>query len=122
MAAKKPTRATLESLLTKPRRTKELSLGDSTILFTALGSKAYDDLIAEHPPTKDQKSDGAVWNPDTFAPALVSACSVEPKIDNDSAVEVFASESWSRGELSDLFMAVVRLNAEGLDVPFGGNG
>lgn len=119
MATKKAARATLDSLLTKKRRTKELSLGDQTLLFEALGSKEYDDLVSEHPPTKDQKAEGAVWNPDTFAPALVSSCSVEPKIDLDSANAIFVSDAWSRGELSDLFMAVVRLNAEGLDVPFG---
>ena len=123
VATKKVERASLETLLSKPPRTKviEVSLADdqkASILFRALGSKAYDDLMAAHPPTKQEKEDGAVWNSDTFPPALISACSVEPKIDEDSAKTIFTSEEWSRGELMDMFMKVVALNSEGINVPF----
>lgn len=124
MAARKaaPKRATVEDLLAKVRRSKELQLGEGdtalTLVFQAMGSKAYDDLIAAHPPTKEQKAQDAAWNPDTFAPALIAGCSVEPKIDDDTAVSIWASDSWSRGELMDLFMSVVRLNSEGLNIPF----
>ncbi len=118
MAAKK--RATLDDLLEKARRTKVIDLSESgpTVKFQALGSKNYDDLIAAHPPTAKQKKDNGVWNPDTFAPALLAACSVEPEIPGDTAVQIWQSESWSRGELMDIFMALVELNAEGLNVPF----
>lgn len=123
--SKQPRRASLDDLLSKQRRTKELSLGDEgsevTLLFQALGAKEYDDLIAEHPPTADQKKQGAAWNGDVFAPALISACSVEPKIDVDAATSIWTSEAWSRGELMDLFMAVVGLNSEGMRIPFTEN-
>lgn len=120
MTRSKPKRASLEDLLNKPRRTKELALGDTgnTVLFQALSSTSYDELIAEHPPGKSDKDKGAVWNPDTFAPALISACSLEPKIDAESALAIWHSDMWSRGELMDLFMAVVNLNSEGLRIPF----
>ena len=113
-------RATIEDLLEKARRTKELSLSENgpTVLFQAISSKAYDDLIAKHPPTAKQKRDNAAWNPDTFAPALIAACSKEPEIPEDTATGIWTSDAWSRGELMDLFMAVVELNSEGLNVPF----
>lgn len=115
-------RATLDDLLEKARRTKEIELSPNgpSVLFQAISSKDYDDLIAKHPPSAKQKKDEAVWNPDTFAPALIAACSKEPEITNDTALEIWQSDSWSRGELMDIFMAVVTLNSEGLNVPFSG--
>lgn len=118
-------KATVQDLLEKARRTKTITLGGDTgptISFQALGAQEYDDLISKHPPTAKQKKDGATWNPETFAPALVANCSVEPKIDGETALQIWESESWSRGELMDLFMQVVQMNAEGLDVPFTGKG
>ncbi len=120
-----PKKATLQDLLEKSRRSKTIRLGGDTgpgIRFQALGSKEYDDLIAEHPPTAKQKKEDASWNPDTFAPALIAACSVDPKISEDDATKIWESESWSRGELMDLFVQIQQLNAEGLDVPFTGKG
>lgn len=127
MAAKKePVRATLEQLLAKPPRTVsvEVSVGDAkaSMLFRALGSKAYDDLIAEHPPSKKDKEDGGVWNSTTFPPALIAESSVEPKINGDEAMKIWESPDWSRGELYDVFTRLVRLNQEGLDVPFSSSG
>jgi len=117
--------ATLKDLLEKSRRSKVIHLGGDAgpgITFQALGSKEYDDLIADNPPTAKQKKDDAAWNPDTFAPALIAACSVEPKISDDDALSIWSSDSWSRGELMDLFVQVQQLNAEGLNVPFTGKG
>lgn len=123
VATKKVERASLDTLLSKPPRTKvvEVVLADDqkvSILFKAIGSKAYDDLLAGHPPSAKDKEDGGVWNADTFPPALIAACSVEPKIDEESAVAIWTSEDWSRGELMDMFMKVVSLNSEGMNVPF----
>lgn len=116
-------RATLESLLKKTPRTVtvEVSLGadaKASMLFKALGSKAYDELIAEHPPTSADKKDGGVWNSETFPPALIAECSLEPRMSVEDAASLWKSEDWSRGELFDIFTRLVRLNQEGLDVPF----
>ncbi len=122
MAGKKLERATLEQLLAKPPRTVtvEVSVGDAkaTMLFRALGSKEYDDLIAKHPPTKKDKDDGGVWNTETFPPALIAASSLDPKITDEESEKIWESPDWSRGELFDIFTRLVRLNQEGLDVPF----
>jgi len=115
-------RATLDQLLKKPPRTATVEVtvdgGKATMLFRALGAKAYDDLLAEHPPTKKDKEDGGVWNGDTFPPALIAASSMDPKISVEEATEVWTSPDWSRGELYDMFSRLVRLNQEGLDIPF----
>ncbi|CAB4194548.1 hypothetical protein UFOVP1264_3 [uncultured Caudovirales phage] len=120
--------ATLEDLLKKPARTKELIInvpsasGKSTnefiVTLKAIGSKAYDDLLANHPPTSDQKKEGSSYNVDTFAPALIASCSVTPELSPEQAVQIWESNEWSRGELTELFLGCIEVNSKGLDVPF----
>lgn len=123
--------ATFDELLKKPARTKDLVLkvpaDDNGVLelvvtLRAIGSKAYDDMLAGHPPTREQKADGASYNSDTFAPALISACSVSPSLTVDEARQIWESDEWSRGELMELFMGCVEVNNKGLDVPFTEDG
>jgi len=126
---KKDTRrkATLADLQSKPKRTKDVVLkvpdADGEIIelvmtLKAIGSKDYDDLVAKHPPTREQKTDGANYNPDSFGPALISACSFEPHLTPNEAREIWDSEDWSRGEIMELFVAAVEVCSKGLDVPF----
>jgi hypothetical protein len=127
--AKKDTRrkATFADLQSKPKRTREVVLKvpdedgeiiEFVVTLKAVGSKAYDDLMANHPPTPDQKKDGAQYNPDTFGPALIAACSFEPYLTPKEASELWNSEDWSRGEVMELFIAAVEVCSKGLDVPF----
>jgi hypothetical protein len=119
--------ATFAALVGKPPRTKELILKvpdvDGTVVehvmvLRAIGSKAYDTLVGMHPPTPEQKKDGAGYNPDTFGPALISACSLEPYLTPNEAKELWNSEQWSRGEVMDIFSTAVEVCSKGLDVPF----
>lgn len=119
--------ATFADLRHKPPRTKEVVLAvpdsDGQVIeyvFTmrAIGSKAYDVLVAVHPPTADQKKDQMTYNPDTFGPALIAACSVSPSLTPNEAKELWDSDEWSRGEVMALFSAAVEVNSKGLDVPF----
>lgn len=119
--------ATIDQLLKKPTRVKTITLtipGDDgeptkvSVKLKAIGSSAYDGLIAAYPPTTKQKKDGATYNPDTFAPALVAACLVEPTMDPEDAQALWESDEWSRGELTELFLAAVQINQAGLDIPF----
>ena len=121
--------ATFKDLLNKPARTKDVVLTvpdeDGNMIeyvFTlrAIGSKAYDVLVGMHPPTADQKKEGSAYNPDTFGPALISACSVNPHITPNEAKELWESDEWSRGEIMELFVAAVEVCSKGLDVPFTG--
>jgi hypothetical protein len=66
--------------------------------FRALGKLAYSDLLAAHPARPDE--DG-VWNAETFGPALISACCVEPAM---SVEQVGAlSELLSQSQRNVLF-------------------
>lgn len=118
--------ATVDDLLLKPARTQELVINlptekgdaDLVLALTALSMKDYDTLLAAHPPTKEQEKDGNGYNPDTFAPAIISAVVTEPKLTLDQAKEIWAGDQWNRGELRDLFLACTNLCSRGLDVPF----
>jgi hypothetical protein len=119
--------ATLEDLLNKPARTKEIIVNvpsgksgstDFIVTLKAIGSKAYDDLLAAHPPTNEQRKEGQTYNADTFAPSLISACSVTPALSEEQASQIWTSNEWSRGELTQLFLGCVEVNSKGLDVPF----
>lgn len=122
-----PKFATIEQLLKKPQRVKTVPVtipGDDgtpmklAVKLKAIGSSAYDQLIAQYPPTPKQRKDGATYNPDTFAPALVAACMTEPALDLEDAQALWESSDWSRGELTELFLAAVQINQAGLDIPF----
>lgn len=114
--------AIIDDLLRKggKRKTEEFINEDGdtlTMTFKALPARVYDDLLAEHPPTKKQKDDGANHNIDTFAPVLISRCLVEPELTVEQATEIWTSPDWSRGERMDIYMAAVRVNVAGFDVP-----
>ena len=118
--------ATASDLLAKPARKQELVISvpaekgeaEVTLSLIAISASAYDKLLAEHPPTKEQRDEGNGYNPDTFAPALIAAVVAEPKLTVEQAAEIWTGETWSRGELRDLFMGCVNLCSKGLDVPF----
>lgn len=126
---KKDTRraATFKDLQSKPKRTKVVTIKvadedgdiiDLEVTLKAIGSQAYDDLMAKHPPTADQKKESATYNPDTFGPALISACSWEPRLTPNEATEIWTSDDWSRGEVMELFVGAIEVCSKGLDVPF----
>lgn len=119
--------ATMDHLRKKKRRERVVQIqtvdddGDDLTLemrFRAISSRAYDKLVAEHVPTAKQREQGALYNPDTFAPALISACSLEPKLSVEEATEITTSDEWSSGETGGLFVECIRLCQAGLDVPF----
>jgi len=126
-----PQLATFEDLVSKPRRisTFSIALPDGnggtvtrTLRFRSIPSPEYDRLVAKHPPTPAQKSDGAVLNIDTFAPALISAVSFEPELSYDQVEQLYNSPEWSGGEFSSLYLQAQRVCNAGIDVPFNGNG
>src|SRR5215831_3946207 len=90
-------RATLQQLMAKPPSETEFSLflsdgnggaTEVTLKYKAIGMRAYDKLVAKHPPKPEQRADGSSFDIDTFAPALISACSVEPEITVEEAKEI----------------------------------
>lgn len=120
-------RATLDQLVNKPRSTTEFSLfladgnggtNEVTLKYQAIGMRAYDRLVAKHPPKPEQRAEGSSFDMDTFAPALIAACSVDPEITPQQAKDIWNSDDWSRGDVMVLFRNAVELNNRGLDIPF----
>ena len=119
---------TAEKLLGKSLRVRKLQLpvtddnGEASnldIKIKALSSDAYDSLLALHPPTDKQKKEGDNFNTDTFAPALIQAVVIAPALTLEQADALWHSDTWSTGELRDLFMNCVSICQAGLDVSFG---
>lgn len=114
----------LDKLKLKKRRTQTLKMtvGEEEVelVFEAISAKELDALQAKHQPTQEQRTQGAAFNRNTFPPALIAACAVEPKISEADAREIWTSPEWSTGELNTLFDAVSTLCMKGLDVPFIG--
>jgi hypothetical protein len=124
-------RATLDELIHKPRSTTEFSLylanggaepKEVTLKYQAIGMREYDRLVAKHPPKPDQRAEGSSFDIDSFAPALIAACAVEPEMTPSEAKEIWDSDDWSRGDVMVLFRNAVELNNRGLDVPFSDRG
>lgn len=88
------------------------------LLFRAIGATAYDKLVSKHPPTTEQRAEGNTFNLDTFGPALIAECSVEPEMTYAEAKEIWTSPDWSRGEVITLYKHAVDLCNRGMDIPF----
>lgn len=124
----------IDELFGKPRRTTSFDVtvagadGEPItrkMRYRAISGKAYDRLVADHPPTAQQQAEAngaAAFNLDTFAPALIAAVSLEPKLTYEQAERLWSSDDWSGGETSSLFFNAQRVCNSGIDVPFSGRG
>lgn len=72
------------------------------IIFRQLPRPVYEALVKAHPPTEEQAAEGADWNSETFAPALVSASAVDPMTVED-ATELLGI--WGSSDANDLYNA-----------------
>lgn len=109
-------------LLAKPRNTGTVAfkVGDETlkITFGALSSSEYDKLIAAHPPKADQRVEGLIFDVDTFAPALIAKCAMEPTLTLKQAQAIWSSPNFSRGDLQALLGKAMDVNQQGSNIPF----
>lgn len=99
----------------------EQALEDATVrlTFRALPRPGYERLLAEHPPTDEERSEGRGYYVETFAPALISACSVDG-MSVEEATELL--ETWNQAEAAGLFQAALVVNQAArfrLDRPAG---
>ncbi len=97
---------------------------DTEVIFTfkSIGRFAYDELVTSHPPTKEQKKDGAEFNADTFPPALVAASCVDPSMSLEDATAMFSSPDWNGAELRRIFFGALEVNTETGDIPLSRDG
>lgn len=100
------------------------------MLLRAVGRKRYDDLLLAHPPTTQQEEEHAKrfadvegfvspppYDPDTFAPALIAATCVEPKLSESEVAELL--DEWTSGEVVKLWTAALEVNTQSQLVSLG---
>lgn len=118
-------RATYDLLRSKKRREQEFTFTldtengkeEVTFLFKSIGSQQYDSLLTKNPPTAEQRAEGATYNINTFAPALLAEVCADPQMTKGEWSDVWDSPDWNRGEVMDLFFNAVNLCNQGLDIP-----
>lgn len=101
------------------RAQAELDEGDVMVSFTfrSIGRAAYDALVNAHPPTPAQRAQAKSLGQDTninletFPPALVAACLVEPKLSVDEAQALWRDDNWNQAELTKLFNGAFAVNS-----------
>jgi hypothetical protein len=91
------------------------------------GHRAFEELIAEHPPQDSDHDDSrrmtgrpealARWHTDSFTPALLAACCVDPVLTVDEATTVY--EDWTDGELGELVAAAFAVSQGARQVDVG---
>lgn len=111
---------------TEKRDTLEAEAEDNviTITFQALPKDELEALLKEHPPDRSHISayqaeakrlgkpatDIPMYDPEEFPPRLLAACSLKPKLDLETATELWRSPRFSYAEIGLLWGAVWNLN------------
>lgn len=99
-----------------------------TMRFRSIGRKVYDALLLMHPATDEQKAEAAKdgtpelpYDIDTFAPALVAASCVEPRLSIEQVRELW--DEWNSAEVAPCWVAAMEVNTQRRVVDLGkGNG
>lgn len=103
------------------------------MVFRSIGRKAYDALLEEFPPTEEQiaeyrkehadkdgnpaKKGEPPYNIELFAPALIAASCVEPKMTVDQVNEIF--DEWNSTEIAEIWTAAHEVNTSRRVVQLG---
>jgi hypothetical protein len=109
MAEANPSAAIAEKMVAVQERMREAEV---EFTFRALGAKAWSDLVAQHPSSKEGES----FDPESLAPALVAACAVDPEMTPSDVTELF--ETLNVGQRQQLTEAAWHVNGEATSVPF----
>jgi hypothetical protein len=80
------------------------------IVLRSIPAAQFTALVDEHPPTKEQKAEGAQWNPETFQPALIAACAQDAGMTAEQWTEELTSDRWSTAERNELFGKCLEVN------------
>ncbi|MFD5675618.1 hypothetical protein [Streptomyces sp. NPDC127040] len=90
----------------------EIRESEQPFRFRALGDKEWSDLLAAHPsPDKDK-----VWDPETFGPALIAECAVDPVMSAEQVKELF--EILNGAQRDELWRGAYEVNTEAGSIPF----
>lgn len=87
----------------------EMAEATVTFRFRALAAKPWSDLLAKHPDPKRER----LFNPDTFVPAAIAACCIDPEGFDDAEQVAALFDALSAGQQTDLFEAAWEVNQSG---------
>lgn len=97
------------------------------MVFRAVGSKRYDEILAEHPPENDEirkaKADGKpkpMYHGETFPVALICESLISPKLELEEVQAIW--DDWNRDETMTLFLAALSVNTRARRVADLGKG
>lgn len=93
----------------------EIEAAQDTFVFESVGAARWYALLAEHPPTKEQKALGADRNPDTFLPAAIAASCVDPVMSDEDVA--WLADALTAGEWAKLAYACCLANEGAGDRP-----
>lgn len=113
-------RAQMEASLTEARAAVEVAEdavreASQEYVFRSPGRRRFEDLVAAHEPTDDdhdriRTATGraealARWHDETFIPALIAMCAVDPEVSLDEARVIY--DEWTDSEIDRLFSAAL---------------
>lgn len=93
----------------------EMRKHEVTFRFRALPSREYSDMQAKHRPTQKQREQGYDLNWNTWPVALVSACAIDPAMDEEEAGKL--ADTISDAQWDQLFSCALTVNRAQVDVP-----
>lgn len=90
----------------------------------ALPNETFEALVEQHPPTKDQKDKwrkenpqlaslggGLRWNDETFRPALIAACCIDPEMDDVDAKDFCSgAEGYTEADVEHVYQTAININ------------
>ena len=78
--------------------------------FRGVSRRKWRDLLAQHPPRKQDREVGDDFNPETFPAAAVALCSVSPKLTEDEAKALEDDDDLGTGGFEQLWNGVLAAN------------
>lgn len=88
----------------------EIEASEKEFTFQGLGQRGFFDLKRQHPPKEADVKQGLDVHMETFAPALIAACSLEPKVSAEQAQKML--DRFPLGEFQKLFDAAFASNGQ----------
>lgn len=85
------------------------------VWFRALPPARFERLLAEHPPTEEQRKEERLWNRDTLALPLILACVERGDLSEQEWTELL-TEQCSQGERDHMFAVALVVNTRAPDV------
>jgi len=100
--------ATIDDARERVKRAKDEAAKSTRVIeLRAIDAMAFDKLVEKHPPNDDQRRRNLAWNQETFVPALIAVCSVEPSLSEEQVCQL--RERWNRGEMQQLWETCLNL-------------